>query len=153
MQMKLKIGSSHDIPLEEVMIYFENIPLSPNSPVIDELNAVQRLSEEAERFGKMRLDMTLEEILNNCEKVMTKLMEDQITQKAMYHCGDVDEFRDLSYSIIAEVQTIKDKIYGEQHSDLVYFLYLTLLMKKKECIRLARVLLEDENLLEYYPVN
>jgi hypothetical protein len=34
MQMKLKLGSAHDIPFDEVMIYFENIPLSKDSPVI-----------------------------------------------------------------------------------------------------------------------
>jgi hypothetical protein len=34
MQMKLKLGSDHDIPFDEVMIYFENIPLSKNNPII-----------------------------------------------------------------------------------------------------------------------
>ena len=31
----MKLGSDNDIPLEEVMIYVENIPLSKQNPVIE----------------------------------------------------------------------------------------------------------------------
>lgn len=44
MQMKLKLGSDNDIPLDEVMIYVENIPLSKNNPVIEDLKTVERIN-------------------------------------------------------------------------------------------------------------
>ena len=47
MQNKLKLGSDNDIPLDEVMIYVENIPLTKNNPIIDELQTIQKINEEA----------------------------------------------------------------------------------------------------------
>ncbi len=45
MQTKLKLGSSNDIPLEEVMIYVENIPLTKNNPIIEQLKTIQKINE------------------------------------------------------------------------------------------------------------
>ena len=70
-------------------------------------------------------------ILINHEVEINAIME--ITQKA--------EFLDRTYTILAEVQTIKEKIYGEQHPDLAYFLYLSKIMEKQEMIPMAQLLL------------
>lgn len=45
MEMKLRFGNDKDIPFDEVMIYFENIPLSKTNPVIEDLNIIQRIGE------------------------------------------------------------------------------------------------------------
>lgn len=45
MQMKLKLGSDNDIPLDEVMIYVENIPLSKNNPIIEDLKTVDNINQ------------------------------------------------------------------------------------------------------------
>lgn len=37
MQLKLKIGTSQDIPIEEVIIYIETIPLSDSNPILKDL--------------------------------------------------------------------------------------------------------------------
>lgn len=37
MQLKLKLGSEEDIPIDEVLIYIENIPLSQTNPIMKDL--------------------------------------------------------------------------------------------------------------------
>ena len=75
MQFKIKIGSGNDIPVDEVLIYLKNIPIgSENRQVIGELELVQRISEESELLKKMRLNMTIREIIENQEAVIEKLV-------------------------------------------------------------------------------
>ncbi len=75
MQFKIKIGSGNDIPVDEVLIYLKNIPIgSDNKQVISELELVQRISEESELLKKMRLNMTIREIIENQETVIEKLV-------------------------------------------------------------------------------
>lgn len=71
MQFKLRIGGSADIPIDEVLIYLENIPISTNNtPVIQQLQLIQSISEESLLFRKMRLNMTIREIIDNNEIVI-----------------------------------------------------------------------------------
>ena len=63
MQTKLKLGSDNDIPLDEVMIYVENIPLTKNNPIIEELQTIQKINEEAERFKSIKINMSFLEIM------------------------------------------------------------------------------------------
>ena len=37
MQIKLKLGSERDIPIEEVLIYISNIPLGEDNALVREL--------------------------------------------------------------------------------------------------------------------
>lgn len=48
------------------MIYIENIPLSKNNTVIEDLKTVERINDESDRFKKMKLNMSLLEIIENC---------------------------------------------------------------------------------------
>lgn len=153
MQMKLKLGSDNDIPLDEVMIYVENIPLSKNNPVIEDLKTVERINEESERFKKMKLNMSLLQIIENCEDVVTALINEEIKEKEVLNITDQQELIDVSYGILAEVQTIKDKIYKGKYSDLPYFIYLSKLLEVKEQISSVNILLQDKYLLEYYCVD
>jgi hypothetical protein len=63
MQTKLKLGSDNDIPLDEVMIYVENIPLTKHNPIIEELQTIQKINEEAERFKNIKINMSFLEIM------------------------------------------------------------------------------------------
>ena len=76
MQTKLKLGSDNDIPLDEVMIYVENIPLTKNNPIIEELQTIQKINEEAERFKSIKINMSFLEIMEKEEAVITALLED-----------------------------------------------------------------------------
>lgn len=71
----------------------------------------------------------------------------------MLNITDQQELIDVSYGILAEVQTIKDKIYKGKYSDLPYFIYLSKLLEVKEQISSVNILLQDKYLLEYYCVD
>lgn len=49
-ELKIRIGSDNDIPIDEIMLYLENIPLTEESPVLHELTRIQKINEEVERF-------------------------------------------------------------------------------------------------------
>lgn len=59
MQIKLIIGGENDIPIEETLIYIENIPLSKDHDAMSELEIVQRINEESERFREIQLNMSI----------------------------------------------------------------------------------------------
>ena len=54
MQLKLKLGSPNDIPIDEVLIYISNIPLDPSSQVMAELAVMEQVREEAPRRAQPR---------------------------------------------------------------------------------------------------
>jgi hypothetical protein len=45
MQLKLKIGTPEDIPIGEVLIYIENIPLSEQNPIMKDLQTMRLINE------------------------------------------------------------------------------------------------------------
>lgn len=45
MQLKLKIGTPEDIPIDEVLIYIENIPLSKDNPIMKDLQTMRLINE------------------------------------------------------------------------------------------------------------
>ena len=65
------------------MIYVENIPLSKNNPVIEDLKTVERINEECERVKYRKLNMSLLQIIENCEDVVTALINQEIREKAV----------------------------------------------------------------------
>jgi hypothetical protein len=46
MQLKLRVGTSESIPIEEVLIYLENIPITSqyNRAIIEDLENIQKIS-------------------------------------------------------------------------------------------------------------
>lgn len=76
MQTKLKLGSENDIPLDQVMIYVENIPLTKNNPIIEELQTIQKINQESERFKSIKINMSFLEIMEKEEYVITALLEE-----------------------------------------------------------------------------
>ena len=64
-KMKITLGCERDVAIDEVMIYLESIPVSKGSEYLTALKDIHKLGEEAERFKRMKLGMTLKEILEN----------------------------------------------------------------------------------------
>lgn len=73
-QAKIKIGSDNDTPIDEVLIYIENIPLTSDNEIMRELHVIEQISEEAEKFQAMKLNMSLYEIINNPDSVISALI-------------------------------------------------------------------------------
>lgn len=147
MQMKLTLGSEDDVPFEEVMIYVENIPFSKNNPIIEELNTIQIIGECSEIFTKIKLNMSFLEIVEKCEDVLSAMIDQHIKERNVLAIRDVAELKEVSYAILAEIQTIKEKIYKDKLNNLAYFIYISRLMEEQHLIQYARMLLEDQYLL------
>ena len=117
MIIKLKIGSSNDIPIDEVLIYVENIPINNrNNFIINNLETIQKISEESDIFKKMRLNMTLREMIDNYEKVVEKMVEYEIKKHDILALENNKTIIARTYRILAEVQSIKEKIYGPNYN-------------------------------------
>lgn len=65
MQIKMKVGSDNDIPIDDVLIYLENIPITSNQSkeIINDLEMIQKISEESAVFKDMKINMTIHEIV------------------------------------------------------------------------------------------
>jgi hypothetical protein len=44
MQLKLKLGTAEDIPIDEVLIYIENIPISHQTSIQSDLLLMKRIN-------------------------------------------------------------------------------------------------------------
>ena len=97
MQNKLKLGSNNDIPLDEVMIYVENIPLTKNNPIIEELQTIQKINEEAERFKAIQINMSFLEIMEKEETVITALIDEEIKKKNVMEINNEEDFIMATY--------------------------------------------------------
>ena len=53
-----------------MLIYIENIPLTDDNPVSKELKTLQKINEEGERFKKMKLNMSVFEMIRNRDSVL-----------------------------------------------------------------------------------
>ena len=79
--LKIRVGSENDIPIDEIMCYLENIPLEKGSLVLQELTKIQKIKENVERFQEIKINMTIDEIAKNCEKVINALIDQEIKKK------------------------------------------------------------------------
>ena len=60
MLIKLKIGTGNDIPIDEVLIYIESIPLAENNnSMMDHLVFIEQIKDQADKFRAMQLNMSL----------------------------------------------------------------------------------------------
>ncbi len=154
MQFKIKIGSGNDIPVDEVLIYLKNIPIgSDNKQVIGELELVQRISEESDTLKKMRLNMTIREIIENQESVIERLVLFLIEKHELLSIESAHSLLSSTYRVLAEAQSVKEKIYGVEFNELAFFILLAKLLEEESRIHLAQHVLNDEYLNNYYYID
>lgn len=79
MQIKLKLGcSDRDIPITEVLIYLEKIPLKEGNILESEMKVLKEINNFAEQFKKMRLNMSVFEVIRSKDTVLMKVIQHQI---------------------------------------------------------------------------
>lgn len=78
MQLKLKLGSEKDIPIDEVLIYIENIPISHQTSIQSDLLLIQRINQYSERFKNIKLNMTIFAMTKNMDNVIAALIHEDI---------------------------------------------------------------------------
>jgi hypothetical protein len=106
-QSKIKIGSGDDTPIDEVLIYIENIPIDKEKEMMRELEVIKRIGEEVDKFQAMKLDMSLYEIMNNPDSVISSLISYEISQSHITSLKSLQAIKTATYTIIAESQAIK----------------------------------------------
>ena len=58
-QFKIKLGTGRDVPLDEVMIYIQNIQLDENDEILDELFVMDHIKMETKLFQEMKINMSI----------------------------------------------------------------------------------------------
>lgn len=97
--------------------------------------------------------MSIYEILNNQEELLRKLIEHKIESEDIFSFMENDEqtcnrFDQLSYQILARVESVSSQIYHTNNSETIFFLYITKLCENQKFIKKVKRLLEDEFLIQ-----
>lgn len=97
--------------------------------------------------------MSIYEILNNQEELLRKLIQHKIESEDIFSFMENDEqtcnrFDQLSYQILARVESVSSQIYHTNNSETIFFLYITKLCENQKFIKKVKRLLEDEFLIQ-----
>lgn len=75
MTLKMKVGTENDIPLDEILIYIENIPLQKNNNVLEKLAVISAINKNVALMQEAKVDMTVLEIMNSPQVLMLKIID------------------------------------------------------------------------------
>jgi hypothetical protein len=103
MQAKLYIGSSHDIPIDEVYIYISNIHINENSEIQKDLRYLDVINKYSEKFRKVQLNMSVFQIIREIEKVLTAVINYEVGERKLFEKTDDKDILRESLSILDEV--------------------------------------------------
>ena len=160
LERKLKIGTDDDIPIDQVLIYIENIPLKVNTTTeeeegrhckaLKELKSVEKINSEIKALQEAKLDMSLYDILHNSEEVLTKLVIYQISTNKIMEMEDqpFSTVEELTYHILATLENISDEIYEDPHAFNIFFIYLSKMCEKEGIIKHVKQLLKNEHFMD-----
>ena len=73
----------------------------------------------------MKLNMSIREIIDNCEDVISKVIKFEFRKNKLHKIKHIAELKKITYSLLAEIQTIKEKIYGDDMNNLPFFIYIS----------------------------
>ena len=113
MLIKLKVGSAEDVPIDEVLIYLESIPLVKNNELMDHLIFIENIKDQADKFKAMQLNMSLDHMIKSPEEVINKMVLYEMEDKSVMEIDDWQEFTDMTYQILAAVQINKGIFQSE----------------------------------------
>lgn len=65
MTFKLMVGTQNDIPLKEVLIYIENVPMNKNREILSKLNFISDIDDNIDIIRAARVNMSIHEIMEN----------------------------------------------------------------------------------------
>jgi hypothetical protein len=152
MQLKLKLGGENDIPMDEVMIYIQNIPLDRSNQIMAELVVMEAIKDEAHRFRDMRIGMSVKEIMDSADLVVGRIIAHEVAKRGVPQIASWEGFRRASFELLREVESVKLRIYGEGESTVVMLIYLSVVLEQGEAVGWVARLLEDDELHGMYAV-
>lgn len=138
MQIKLKLGSDKDIPFSEVLIYIENIPLASSNPVVNELKILKNINEESEKFKKMRLNMSVFEMIRNRDGVLLNSVTYYIENSGLRQNFEEGFVLAKSKEILDELSATRRNIYGPFDDNVIVFIFMIKLLETIELIPFAK---------------
>lgn len=76
----------------------------------------------------MKINMTIREIIDKYEEVIEKLVDYEIEKYEIMKINTKSEIIAKTYRVLAEIQSLKNKLYGEDYNELAFLIYLTRMM-------------------------
>ncbi len=151
---KIRIGGGRsDTPLQQILVYIENIPFPiHNDCIMTNLQYIQEINYEYETLKKIEVNMTLQYIVDNPKRVIEMMIEYQVNRHQIAKIKSYRSLKIYTYKILAQVQCRKSNIFGDQEHSYSFKVYLIKIMKTKEMINLCSQLLKDEYLISEYRV-
>lgn len=129
---KIKIGSDCDTPIDEILVYIENIPFPiHNDSIMTNLQYIQEINYESEILQKIKANMTLQQVVDRPKKIIEMIVEYEVNRHEVYNLKDYRSLRLHAYKILAEVQCRKSNIYGQQQHSHAFKIFLIRVMKNK----------------------
>jgi hypothetical protein len=151
---KIKVGSSSDTPIDEILVYIENIPFPiHNESIMANLEYIQEINYESEMLRRIQVSMTLSEIVRNGEKVIQMMVDHEIARHDMQRIRDYRSLRLHAYKILSEIQCRKSNIYGDRFHNYSLKIFLINVMNSIDMIPLCKQLLCDKYLVEEFQVD
>lgn len=59
MTYKMMIGTENDIPLSEIIIYIQNVPLEKNNEMFSKLTVIHEIDENMELLSNAKINMSV----------------------------------------------------------------------------------------------
>ena len=104
MTIKLMVGTDDDIPLSEILIYIENIPIEKNNDVLNKLTTISAINRNAYIMQDARVNMSILDIIQNPQQLMIKIIDHLLQKFDMYNETVMERQFEISYQILANLE-------------------------------------------------
>ena len=84
MTRKLMVGTPHDIPLEEILIYIENIPIYMNDDALMKLTTITAINRNTRILQEAKINMSVLQIMEKPQELMIKVIDHLIQRFGIY---------------------------------------------------------------------
>ena len=107
---------------------------------------MQAIKSEAKLFQRMKIDMTVKDIMEKFELVIEKMLNYLIGCAGVLEMEQWEQFREASLRILQETEDVKSKIYmghhqANQNASYALLVYFSVVMKSERAIaQVARLL-------------
>ena len=150
MTMKLMVGTGHDIPLSEILIYIENIPIK-NEYLLNKLTNISAVNPNSKIMQQAGVNRSIMEIIESPKAMMSKIIDYKLKEYGMFHENSPENQHKISYKILVFMEDLHWEIFKSSSSTrYIYFIYLVCLAKEQKMIPHIRRLIDDVHLTKNF---
>lgn len=81
MSYKLMVGTENDIPIDEILIYVENIPIDRGNEILARLTLINDINKNVDLLQEAQINMSVEDIINNHHIMISKVIDHLIIRE------------------------------------------------------------------------